>query len=63
VTVEAEETRRGFPIASNRWCTPGTGVNLSAMSDSTRARRQVSRPMGLWGASPLYMNPVTGWYH
>jgi len=31
--------------------TPGMGVNLSALS---------SRPMGLWGVSPLYMNQITG---
>jgi hypothetical protein len=30
-------------------CTPGMGVNLSALS---------SRPKGLWGVSPLYVNPV-----
>jgi len=32
-------------------CTPGMGVNLSALS---------SRPKGLWGVSPLYLNPVNG---
>jgi hypothetical protein len=33
------------------WCTPGMGVNLSAVS---------SRPRGLWGESPLYVKPVNG---
>jgi len=38
-------------VLLNLMCTPGMGVNLSALS---------SRPKGLWGESPLYLNPVNG---
>jgi hypothetical protein len=36
------------------------GVNLSALSLSRASRSNDSRPKGLWGVSPLYVNPVNG---
>ena len=37
------------------------GVNLSALSPSVvSSGSNDSRPKGLWGVSPLYVNPVNG---
>jgi hypothetical protein len=42
-TPNASGQARLFAVAWSDLCTPGTGVNLSALS---------SRPMGLWGVPP-----------
>ena len=40
-------------------CTPGMGVNLSALSPSVvSSGSNDSRPKGLWGESHLYVNPI-----
>jgi len=36
------------------------GVNLSALRHVDELMSSRSRPNGLWGVSPLYVNPVNG---